>query len=81
MNPNDMVQLVFTNIHENLLIPMVSKNSSNIPPWNRRVDDYIVAIFDFVKTKLASKGVMLLCHSINFKIFKEVMSYLESYGF
>lgn len=76
-----MVQLVFANVPENLPIPMVSTNSSNIPPWNRRVDNYIVAIFDFVKKFLASNGVMLMCHSTNFKLFKEVRSYLESYAF
>lgn len=72
MNPDGKVQLVLANILGNLPVPMVSMNSSYIPSWNRRVDDYIVAIFDFVEKFLASNDL---------KVLKEVRSYLESYGF
>jgi hypothetical protein len=34
----------------------------DIPPWNQRVDDYIVAIFDFIEKILAFDRVLLLFH-------------------
>ncbi len=81
MNSDGKVQLVLANVPGNLLVPMVSMNYFDIPPWNRRVNDYIVAIFDFVEKFLAFNGVMLLCHSNDLKVLREVRSYLESYGF
>jgi hypothetical protein len=61
VNLDGKVQLVLANIPENLPVPMVSLNSSDIPSWNRKVDDYIVAIFDFVEKFLASNE---LCYYV-----------------
>jgi hypothetical protein len=81
MNPSGKVQLVITNISRNLPIPLVSKNLDDILAWNQKVDEYIVAIFDFVDKFLASNGVVLLFHLDDLKVIREVKSYMESYGF
>jgi hypothetical protein len=81
MNPNGKVQLVFVDIPRNLSIPLVSKNPNDIHAWNRKVDEYIVGLFDFAQMFLASNGVVFLFHPDGLRVLKEVKSYLESYGF
>ncbi len=78
VNLDGKVQLVIVDIPKNLHVPMVSTKPSNIPPWNRKVDEYIVAIFDFVQKFLASSNFVLLFHLDDLKVMKEVSSYLES---
>jgi len=81
MNLGGKVQLVIVDVHGNLHVPFVSRNPNDIHVWNQKVDEYITIIFDFAKKKLASNGVVLLFHPDDLKVFKEVKSYLKSYGF
>jgi hypothetical protein len=53
----------------------------DILAWNKKVDEYIVGVFDFTHIFLASNGVVLLFHLNDLKVLKEVKSYLKSYGF
>jgi len=59
----------------------VSKNPNDILAWNKKVDEYIVGVFDFAHIFLAFDGVVLLFHLDDLKVLKEVKSYLESYDF
>jgi hypothetical protein len=81
MNLGGKVQLVIANVLGNLYVLFVSNSLSNIPAWNWKVDEYIVAIFDFTNKFSTFDGAVLLFHQDDFKILKEVKSYLESYGF
>jgi hypothetical protein len=81
MNLSGKVQLVFANVHGNLHVPFISKNLDDILAWNKKVDEYIVGVFDFVHMFLASNGVVLLFHPYDLRVLKEVKSYLKSYGF
>jgi hypothetical protein len=81
MNPSGKVQLVFANFLGNLPVPFISKNPNDIPMWNKKVDEYIVSVFDFAQRFLAFDGVVLLFHSEDLKVLKEVKSYLGNYGF
>jgi len=45
------------------------------------VVEYIVGIFNITQIFLASDGAILLIHSNDLKVLKEIKSYLESYGF
>ncbi len=81
MNPNGKVQLVFANVYGNLLIILVSKNLDDIFVWNKKVNEYIVRVFDFAQMFLAFDGAILLFHPVDLKVFKEVKFDLESYGF
>jgi len=81
MNLGGKVQLVIVDVSGNLYVPFISKNISNIHAWNWKVDEYIVAIFDFTNKFLAFNGAVLFFHQDDFKILNEVKSYLESYGF
>ncbi len=49
--------------------------------WNMKVDVYIVGVFDFVEMFLAFDGAVLLFHQNDLNFFKEVKSYMKSYGF
>jgi len=79
--PHNKVQFIFVNIPINLLVLLVSRNLDDILEWNKKVDEYIVGIFDFTHIFLASNGVVLLFHPNDLKVLKEVKSYLKSYGF
>jgi hypothetical protein len=81
MNFSGKVQLVFIDFPRNLLVPFMFKNPNDIPTWNKKVDEYIVAILDFAHIFLAFDGAILLFHPNDLKVLKEVKSYLESYGF
>jgi hypothetical protein len=63
MNPSAKVQLVFANIPKNFHVPLISRNLDDIPMWNKKVDEYIVGVFDFAQMFLAFDGVVLLFHS------------------
>jgi hypothetical protein len=63
MNLGAKVQLVIIDILGNLTIPFVSRNPFDIIAWNRKVNEYIAAIFDFAKKFLAFNGVVLLFHT------------------
>lgn len=43
--------------------------------------DYIISIFNFTNNFFTSDGDILLFHPNNFHFLKEIISYLESYGF
>jgi hypothetical protein len=81
MNLGGKVQLVIVDAPRNLHVPFISRNPDDIHAWNQKVDEYIIAIFDFAKKFLAFNGVVLLFHLDDLKVFKEVKSCLESYGF
>jgi hypothetical protein len=81
MNPNGNVQLVFANVLGNLHVPLISKNPNDILAWNKKVDEYIVGVFDFAHMFSASNGVVLLIHPYDLKVLKKVKYYLESYDF
>jgi hypothetical protein len=81
MNLSGKVLLVFANTPKNLLVLLMSKNPDDILAWNKKVDDYIVGVFDFAHIFLAFDGVVLLFHLDDLKVLKEVKSYLESYDF
>jgi hypothetical protein len=59
MNLGGKVQLVIVDVSGNLYVPFISKNISNIHAHNWKVDEYIVAIFDFTNKFLASNGGIL----------------------
>jgi len=48
---------------------MVATNPSNIPPWNQKVDEYIVFVFDFVEMFLAFDDFVLLFHLNDLRVF------------
>jgi len=79
--PYSKVQLVFVNIPINLFVPLVFRNLDDIFAWNKKVDEYIIGVFDFTHIFLASNGVVLLFHPDDLKVLKDVKSYLKSYGF
>jgi hypothetical protein len=81
MNPSGKVQLINVDVLENLLVPFISKNPSNILACIQKVDEYIATVFDFTKKFLAFNGDVLLFHLDDLKVLKEVKSYLENYGF
>ncbi len=81
MNLSGKLQLVFANVLGNLHVPLISRNLDDILAWNKKIDEYIVGVFDFAHMFLASNGVVLLFHPYDLKVLKEVKSYLESYGF
>ncbi len=81
MNPSGKIQLVFANIPRNLLVPLMSRNLNDIHPWNKKVDENIVGVFDFAHIFLAFDGVVLLFHLDDLRLLKEVKSYPKSYGF
>jgi hypothetical protein len=58
MNPGGKVELVIIDVLGNLPIPLISKNLDDIPSYNWKVDEYIIAIFDFTKKFLAFNGVV-----------------------
>jgi hypothetical protein len=62
MNPNGKVQLVFANVPRNLFVPLISKNLDDILAWNKKVNEYIVEVFDFAHMFLVSDGAILLFH-------------------
>ncbi len=47
MNLRGKVQFVFAKVLRNLPIPIISKKPNDIPMWNKKVDEYIVGVFDF----------------------------------
>jgi hypothetical protein len=49
--------------------------------WKKKVDEYIVKVFDFAQIFLAYDGAILLFHFDEFKVLKEVKFYLERYDF
>lgn len=81
VNPKGKVQLIIVDILRNLPIPMVATNPFDIPPWNQKVDEYIVFIFNFVENLLAFDDFVLLCHLDGLRVLKEVRCYLKNYGF
>jgi hypothetical protein len=60
---------------------LVSKNLDDILVWNKKVNEYIVEVFDFSHIFLAFDGVILLFLQDDLRVLKEVKSYLENYGF
>jgi hypothetical protein len=48
--------------------------------WNKKVDEYIIGVFDFAHIFLAFDGVVLLFHMNDLRVLKEVKSYLKRYG-
>ncbi len=81
INPNGKIQLVFANVLANLFVPLMFKNPDGILAWNKKVNEYIIGVFDFAHMFLTSDCAILLFQSNDFKVLKEVKSYLESYGF
>jgi hypothetical protein len=81
MNLSGELQLAFANVPGNLHVPLISRNLDDILAWNKKIDEYIVGVFDFAHMFLASNGVVLLFHPCDLKVLKEVKSYLKSYGF
>jgi hypothetical protein len=69
------------NIIRNLFVPFISRNPNDILAWNKKVDEYIIGVFDFAQMFLASNGAILLFHPDDLKVLKEIKSYLENYGF
>jgi len=70
MNPNGKVQLVFANVYGNLLIILVSKNLDDIFVWNKKVNEYIVRVFDFAQMFLAFDGAILLFTQLTSKFLR-----------
>jgi hypothetical protein len=46
-----------------------------------KVDEYIIGVFDFAEMFLTFDGAIFLFHRNDLRFFKEVKSYLKSYGF
>jgi len=49
------------------------------PLWNKKVDEYIIGVFDFGQIFLASDGVVFLFHPNDLKVLK-VKFYFKSFG-
>ncbi len=79
MNPSGKVQLSLQMFQQTSLFFLYPRNQM-IFMWNSFVDEYIGGVFYFAHIFLASHGVVLLFHPNDFKVLKEVKSYLESYG-
>ncbi len=47
MNLGGTVQFIFANVLGNLPIPLISNKRNDILMWNKKVDEYIVGVFDF----------------------------------
>jgi hypothetical protein len=47
MNLSGKIQFVFTNVPENLHVPLISRNLDDIPIWNMKFDEYLARVFDF----------------------------------
>jgi hypothetical protein len=77
VNSEDKFHLVMDDIPRNLLTPLVSTIHSNIPLWNKRVDDYIASIFYFAEKLLAIDGAILLFQPYDLRILNEVKSYFK----
>jgi hypothetical protein len=66
---------------ETFFVPIISKNLDDILVWNKKVNEYVVGVFDFAHMLLAFDGAILLFHPNDLKVLKEVKSYLENCGF
>jgi hypothetical protein len=53
---------VFAKVLGNLFIPLISKKPNDVPMSNKKVNEYIVGVFDFAYIFLATNGVVLLFH-------------------
>jgi hypothetical protein len=49
-------------IPKGLPVPMVSSPTSSIPEWNKRGDDFLQTVFDFVSGLVHDNRVLLLFH-------------------
>jgi hypothetical protein len=55
--------------------------TSIIPPWNAKVDNYVVLIFELAKKYMARNGFIFLFHDDDFNVLRDIKSYLDNYGF
>ncbi len=54
---------------------------SNIPKWNAKVDNYVASIFRFANKYLARDGCILFFYYDDFRVLRDIKSYLENYNF
>jgi hypothetical protein len=53
----------------------------NIPKWNAKVDNYVASIFGFVDKYLTRDGCIFFFYNDDFRVLKNIKSYLENYHF
>jgi hypothetical protein len=79
VSSEDKVDLDLANILFNLLIMQVFEPLSFIPPWNKRVDNFIKSTMFFADMFLFNRGVVIIMHANDPQVFKEIHSFLENY--
>ncbi len=61
---------VFAKVLGNLFIPLISKKPNDVPMSNKKVNEYIVGVFDFAYIFLATNGVVLLFHPNELRVWR-----------
>jgi len=70
------VDLVITNVPSNLSILHVYEPLSLIPPWSRRMDNFIESIVFFTDRLLFYRGPIIIMHANDLQVLKEIRSFL-----
>jgi hypothetical protein len=65
-SPKDKIDLVIGKVPRNLAILYVLDPTSIIPPWNAKMDNYVVLIFELAKKYMARNGFFFLFHDDDF---------------
>jgi hypothetical protein len=73
--------LLITKFPYNLLIPLVSKHTINVPFWNREIDNYVYGVFGFANKYLHADGAIVVFNDDDPRVLKEIKSYLEGNGY
>ena len=61
-------------------VPGVSNNSS-VPTWNMRSNNYFEALFTFAYNNLRDDAVILIIHSIEPQVLKDLQEWAFEYGY
>ncbi len=77
----DKTDLIIGEVLRNLAILYMLDPTSIIPPWNAKVDNYVVLIFELAKKYMARNGFIFLFHDDDFNVLRDIKSYLDNYGF
>ncbi len=76
-----MPTLLIAKFPSNLLIPLMSKHTIDVPFWNWQIDNYVYGIFGFANKYLCVDGVVVVFHDDDPYVLKEIKSYLEGNGY
>jgi hypothetical protein len=76
---DNKVNLVITSVPSNLPISHVFESVSLIPPWNKRVDNFMRSTMFFANKFLSKKRAVIIMHVDDPWVLKEIRSLLDSY--